>query len=301
MSDAAVAHAACRNCDTALQPDYEFCPHCGQETHDEPPRFLEFVHEFITHYVALEGRLWKSLWLLLARPGQLTLEYLAGRRNRYVWPLRLFLTLSFLFFLTLKLLPSQEPMVEGLPNAAELATEAASEVAAETAAAASSAASARQGLSLDLSTADWLSPGLRERVKRFEARLSSNPAQEFERIGQTFMSRLPTLILVFQPLFAALLALLYWPRRMHYGAHFVFALHLHAFWYLCLWLVWVLPFAPVKFAVWAWSNVYVLLALRRVYGGGWTGTLLRASALAVLHWCGLTLLLLGELALLAIA
>lgn len=301
MSESAVAHAACRNCDTALQPSYEFCPHCGQETHDAPPTFFEFVHEFITHYVALEGRLWKSLWLLFARPGQLTLEYLAGHKNRYVWPLRLFLTLSFVFFLSIKLLPSPKSMVEGLPQAGELAGQAAAEAASSVAADAASGVRGRQSVQLDLSSASWVSPALRERVKRFEARLAANPQQEVERIGQTFMSRLPTLILVFQPLFAALLALLYWSRRQPYGAHFVFALHLHAFWYLCLWLVWMLPFSLVEFAVWLWSNLYVLLALRRVYGGSWPATLSRGLGLAVLHWVGLSLLLMGELALLAMA
>jgi hypothetical protein len=48
------------------------CPNCGS-----------VVLEFIGHYVALEGKLWKSLLLLLFRPGQLTLEYINGRRVRY--------------------------------------------------------------------------------------------------------------------------------------------------------------------------------------------------------------------------
>jgi hypothetical protein len=100
---AAVHPLACRNCEAPLMPAYAYCPQCGQETHDAPPHFFEFLHEFIHHYVALEGTLWKSLWLLLVHPGKLTLEYLAGRKNRYVWPLRLFLTLSFVFFLTLNI------------------------------------------------------------------------------------------------------------------------------------------------------------------------------------------------------
>ncbi|HET7795411.1 MAG TPA: DUF3667 domain-containing protein, partial [Rhizobacter sp.] len=73
---------ACRNCGTLAPLNY--CAECGQETALHPPTFGEFVHEFISHYVALEGALWRTLGLLLARPGRLTHEYLAGRRRRYV-------------------------------------------------------------------------------------------------------------------------------------------------------------------------------------------------------------------------
>jgi hypothetical protein len=39
-----------------------------------------------------------TLALLALQPGKLTVEYLAGRRQRYIIPLRLCLTASFLFF-----------------------------------------------------------------------------------------------------------------------------------------------------------------------------------------------------------
>jgi hypothetical protein len=47
--------------------------------------------------VALEGELWKSLALLLFRPGRLTREYIEGR-VRYVQALRIYLTFSIIFF-----------------------------------------------------------------------------------------------------------------------------------------------------------------------------------------------------------
>jgi hypothetical protein len=62
----------------------------------------EFLHEFIGHYVALEGKLWGSLKRLIFQPGELTNEYIRGRRVRYVQPLRLYLTFSVLFFALLK-------------------------------------------------------------------------------------------------------------------------------------------------------------------------------------------------------
>lgn len=47
----------------------------------------------------LDGRLWKSLWTLVRRPGALTRAWWAGRRRAYLGPLQLFLLISVAFFL----------------------------------------------------------------------------------------------------------------------------------------------------------------------------------------------------------
>jgi Protein of unknown function (DUF3667) len=104
LSDGHTLEATCRNCDANLgELPANFCPACGQDTLNHPPTFWEFVHEFITHYVALEGKLWKTLWLLFVKPAELTREYRAGRKQRYISPLRLYITASFLFFLVVKI------------------------------------------------------------------------------------------------------------------------------------------------------------------------------------------------------
>ena len=104
-ADTATAAATqCRNCDLRFSNgSAAYCSNCGQATALHPPTFFEFVHEFITHYVALEGKLWKTLWLLFFKPAELTREYRQGRKQRYISPLRLYITASFLFFLVIKI------------------------------------------------------------------------------------------------------------------------------------------------------------------------------------------------------
>jgi hypothetical protein len=46
----------------------------------------------------LDSRVWRTLTPLLIRPGQLTHDYLQGRRARYMPPFRTYLVLSILFF-----------------------------------------------------------------------------------------------------------------------------------------------------------------------------------------------------------
>lgn len=290
--DGHAASTTCLNCGTVLAPQARFCSQCGQDTANHPPSLFEFVHEFVSHYIAVEGTLWKSLWGLMARPGFLTQEYLAGRKQRYVLPLRLILTLGLLFFLVLKFSPGSSPVTD-------LAQVVDEEVAAGATADAASAAAPRPPRKRDAddvqiigkNLADKLPAGMQERVRRAEDHWRADPKGSARAMGATMLGLAPYAVLCSLPFFAGLLKLLFW--RQPYGAHFVFAMHLHAAWYAMLLLAVLLPWGVVAFAVWAWSNIYPVVALKRVHAASWWTTLLRAGLLAVLHWVILGLGLLG--------
>lgn len=89
----------CPNCETPLTGEY--CQKCGQKkihAHDFKVThfFGHVVHEF-THLDS--NKALRTLTALLFRPGLLTHEYLAGRKGRYIQPLRIYLTFSALYFL----------------------------------------------------------------------------------------------------------------------------------------------------------------------------------------------------------
>lgn len=94
----------CRNCGAPATSHY--CAHCGQETRLALPTFGTFMREAAGRYVALDGRMWRTLAALIARPGFLTLEYLQGRRRRYIRPARLFLVLYLMLFALIGLVQS---------------------------------------------------------------------------------------------------------------------------------------------------------------------------------------------------
>lgn len=309
----------CRNCGHRLYAWDKFCSQCGQDTLDHAPTLWEFVHEWVLHYLAFEGKLWKSLWYLITRPGTLTLEYLEGRKQRYVLPLRLVLTLGLLFFVAVKLFPpGQSPQgVEGgeqqeqavkpavkmgggawSSSPASAAEAAASKVARRRAAerpqdAASALEEAMQSedgpvlISPDL--AQKLPDAAQKSLKEADARWRADSRAEMRRIGNKMLTMAPYAVLLSLPFFAGLLKLLYW--RPAYGAHFVFAMHLHAAWYLMLLIGTLTPWGLVHAAVWLWSNLYPLLALKRVHGAGWLSTLTKAFLLALMHWVLIALLL----------
>jgi len=92
----------CRNCGAPAPALY--CPSCGQETQLALPTARQFVKDAAGRYVAIDGRLWRTLAALFFRPGFLTREYLEGRRRRYVRPARLFLVLSIAMFALFRVL-----------------------------------------------------------------------------------------------------------------------------------------------------------------------------------------------------
>lgn len=296
------APANCLNCDHPLQPEDNFCSACGQDTANHPPTLMEFAHEFVDHYVAAEGKLWKSLWGLLAKPGYLTVEYLKGRKSRYVLPLRLLLTLGLVFFLSLKLMPSALETLN-LEKASDQhgpvarAASAASAIAAEmeadedeapshAASAASAPARAASSTMIGIGLPDEWRPHVPEpllhRIDKVNAALNKDPKGFVHAMWASALGYAPYAVLCSLPFFAAWLKLLFW--RQTYGTHFVFALHLHAAWYGMLLLAVLLPWWFVTMPLWAWSNLYPVLALKRVHAAGWITTLLRAAVLAVLHW-----------------
>jgi len=91
---------ACANCGAALNG--RFCAQCGQSAHVH--RSLLHMFEELLHGIFhFETKAWRTLPLLMFRPGRLTREYIDGRRARYVGPLPLFLFMMFAMFMSFSL------------------------------------------------------------------------------------------------------------------------------------------------------------------------------------------------------
>ena len=92
---AKAGHDACLNCGTELAGRY--CHGCGQSAHVH--RTLgSIVHDLLHGVFHFEGRIWRTVPMLVLHPGALTRRYIAGERARFVSPLALFLFTVFAMF-----------------------------------------------------------------------------------------------------------------------------------------------------------------------------------------------------------
>ncbi|WP_226646938.1 DUF3667 domain-containing protein [Microbulbifer variabilis] len=90
----------CANCNTILLG--RFCHGCGQPVKGIVRNFYSVIYDFLNTLVAFDARIWRTLPALLLSPGFLTIEYLSGKRARYVSPAKLFIFLCVsAFFLIL--------------------------------------------------------------------------------------------------------------------------------------------------------------------------------------------------------
>ncbi len=87
----------CLNCNAVIYG--RFCHVCGQENLEPKEPFLHLVTHFIYDIVHFDGKFFDTLRYLILRPGFLAYEYMRGRRNSYLNPIRMYIFTSAIFFL----------------------------------------------------------------------------------------------------------------------------------------------------------------------------------------------------------
>jgi hypothetical protein len=92
------ADGRCANCHTQLAGNW--CHACGQRAHDHHHSLAHLAAEAIEGLTHADGRLWRTLSLLILQPARLTLDYLQGHRVSEIPPLRLFFVMLLLVFAT---------------------------------------------------------------------------------------------------------------------------------------------------------------------------------------------------------
>jgi Protein of unknown function (DUF3667) len=265
----------CLDCGAVLNG--KFCSVCGQK--DEPLKrgLRELALEFFQHPL-IDTKLWRSLRPLLLRPGVLTVEYLAGRRTRYVRPLKLYLTVSVVFFALLALRVSPDTWVKFDVQPDKVVGQDAS-----------------QPTNSPHLPIHWLD----ERWQRNMAALEGPDAKATQTaVASRMAGNIPKMIFLLLPLSAVLFKLFWW--RRYFVEHLVFTLHLHSY-VFAVGLVRFLHWTPVTFVILGWSCGYLPLAFKRVYGDGWPKTVAKLLGVALSYAVLLAaaLLLTGLVAVLA--
>lgn len=313
MSEAAVSAERCRNCAASLEA--EFCSQCGQRARSYRRSLPPMLGELLSEAFEVDGRVVRSLKLLLFFPGALTVEFSADRRASYVSPIRLYLFASLLFFFVLSVFTEvgrgQMATTLEFERVPEFNSEAValirSELDPEGAAALDSI------LERDRSAARGFVLGLIDELTEQQADLSEDAAvgavlvsseggasraavvsallralDDPAEFGQDFVENAPLALFLLLPAYALLLKLVYLGAGKYLVEHLVFALHIHTIAFLVYALVVALP---ERWVITEWVTllgvgglgIYYALALHRYYQQSWPVTLMKWFALGVLY------------------
>jgi hypothetical protein len=267
----------------------EYCAACGQRVEPHIHSVWIFMREATESLTHADSRLWQSLAGLLFRPGFLTREFLDGRRARYLPPFRLYLVVSVLFFLLASLLGGPDDVIQITATEdlrAEVEQMARSADPAERAAAAAlTPAETSRGCELT-----YQGPWQDYLVPRFRTACLKVFADGGRGLGREFMANLPQVLILFLPLIALVMRILYWRPKRYYVEHLLFFVHNHSFAFLLFALLMlisavlpegvggVLTFAATLYCMW-----YFFRAMRVVYGQGRLPTLAKYSVLGATY------------------
>lgn len=87
----------CLNCDYPLVG--KFCAQCGQKAFLHKDSFWHMAIHFAGDYFHYNSKFWTTLKALLFAPGKATLEYIQGKRVKYLNPIQLYIFVTTVFFL----------------------------------------------------------------------------------------------------------------------------------------------------------------------------------------------------------
>lgn len=254
----------CLDCQTPVNTP--FCPECGQKV--GPPRrlFRSLLAEFFSESFALDGRFLRTLRPLLLRPGILTREYNAGRRTRYMTPIRLYLLATFLLFFGFTV----RSWIVAFSVQSDIDT-----VATEV----------RETIppSVEISGLEDLPverPFFRRMVERFES--ANEDRENWDSLIASWLGVLPTTLFFLLPVFGFLCWIVTVGRGLYFAETFVFALHTYSFTYLFLLVKETVPEFTGHGFLLAFIPLYFVIALARAFELRWYSAILRSLVLAVL-------------------
>jgi len=265
----------CENCSALMAGP--FCAQCGQAAIDYRRSFRHIIVDVLDSFLNWDSKFFATIGWLITRPWHLTNQFLAGRRVRYVHPLRLYLLVSILFFFVVNYWaksihadPSKLSAADRADIAAELndpdippavkariraALDAKGRTPPEAQTSPSPQTAVTPQPSVIASPPPVTSPSPpgdfgpmvqfdKPPSTGFEKWLEQRAKEKMGEHGSkmalfiaTLVSNLPYMMFCCIPLFAFVLKLLYVRKRVFYIDHLVYALHIHSFAYLAIMLI----------------------------------------------------------------
>ena len=256
MGDPIQSH--CRSCGESLSGPY--CSNCGEKV-IQPKRdysIFAFFVQLLDGITNFDLKLIRSFYFLFARPGQLTKNYIDGRRVKWMRPIQIFLVSSVLFYLIMPNSGSFYASYYELNSGYQAS-----------------------GFSLDNPVKYDINGHLREMVyEKYGADLPDSLLNEkANAIYSQAYGKAPgnskTYLFLLTPIWGLMLYLLFYKQQAFYVQHLIFAMHIFSFFLLLDALFLFFWFEIMHVAIventlhllpfFIWVLIYIILAVKCFY------------------------------------
>lgn len=255
----------CLNCRTNVVG--RFCHNCGQENVEVKESTWHFIVHFFNDITHFDGKFFTTLKDLLFKPGFLSREYMRGRRQRYLNPIRMYLFTSFIFFLVFfafvhlnELQIKTDAFTFNNKTKAQVEKMSAEEFDSFTAKLNQGIPMTRSGFNQFMDSAkmasgihfsrksyldeaqydsmikkglvkdNWLQKKLVRKEIEFNSKYNQNEEQTVRALIESITQHFPKMLFVSLPFVALLLKLLYIRhKKFYYVSHGIFTLHFYIF------------------------------------------------------------------------
>ncbi|WP_297334184.1 DUF3667 domain-containing protein [Flavobacterium sp.] len=224
----------CENCGYIV--DKSYCSQCGQKNVETRQTFGALVAHFIEDFTHYDGAFWKTIKYLLFYPGRLTKEYLSGKRQKFVPPVKLYIFISFVtFFIAVSSVDDEgsDPSPEGTK------------------------ANTEERYYLPINNKKIYTPQQLDSIHKtlpedekfnaFELWFEKKQLEKGRQLGEIdsskkgfakeFIPMLPKVLFIYLPIFAFWLWVFHGKTRWYYFDHGIFTLHIFSFYLLLLTLL----------------------------------------------------------------
>lgn len=306
----------CLNCGATLQG--HFCHNCGQENLEIHESFGHMMDHAVSDYFHFDHQFFHTIKPLLFEPGFLTNEYMAGKRAKYLHPVKMYIFISIMYFLIAFNVRESNGIIRiqenPPPTSAVLEKQKALINADKTIDAHSKQAKLAQLTENDTSYAQYeanqkkLPADVRDgfwgnliqkRVYDYKERYGKGAPSKFIEEVQ---HNIPKMMFVLLPLFAWQLKIAFSKNKKFYVEHLIFAFHYFCFSLLFLSIMTILEIAIpsswtsailwIKVVEFAVIVLYFCKALRTVYHRSRFRTVTKAAGVLLLNFA-LSLICLG--------
>ena len=299
----------CLNCSAQLYG--RFCHVCGQENTDPRESLWSIITHFFNDITHFDGRFFKTSGMLLSKPGFLPLEFIRGRRARYLHPIRLYIFTSAVFFIifysvsTPKLGRNENSTEFTIGTASDIVLTPLDTIVAVTGREKPFTSIAEYDSVQRTLPADkrdgWITRKMTQRNIERRKKYGGRNEAMVTGIFNNFIHSFPYLLFVSLPISAFFLQLIYMRNKNNiYAGHTMFLIYLYVFTFLILLIYFGLESLQsafnwnwvgyIEFALFVYLFFYSLTAMKVYYAEGWGRTIFKFMVFNLLAFISILIL-----------